>query len=289
MTYRLAFTWMCVAVTLSPVAGQNEQALSIVDVPRAKPITDEFFRLPIDESLGLAIDASISDLKSPHYATRSKAVEDLVQVGTPALARLRRAYKADGDLEVKLAIGDVVRRAYFNHHVYDRNGFLGINMRAYSYDQRKSEHDRALRVAKTRRPVTKPIPVPPLLPDHIVGVEVRKLTPDTAATRAGLEVHDVIFEVDGKRFSAEANTLNVLSAAIRSHRPGERVTLTIQRGHERKIFNVTLGRTPTSSLTAGRSSSRIVGTADLYEEVADEFPRWWKKHFEQQEHGGGSD
>lgn len=207
---------MCVTATLSPVAGQNEQALSIVDVPRARPITDEFFRLPIDESLGQAIDKSISDLKSPHYATRSKAVEDLVQVGTPALARLRRAYRANGDLEVKLAIGDVVRRAYFNHHVFDRNGFLGISMRAYSFDQRKSEHDRALRAVKTRRPVKEPLTVPPLLPDHIVGVEVRKLTPDTAATRAGLEVYDVIFEVDGKRFSAEANTLNVLSAAIRS-------------------------------------------------------------------------
>jgi putative serine protease PepD len=65
---------------------------------------------------------------------------------------------------------------------------------------------------------------------------VQSLSPGGAAARAGLRVGDIIVAVgDQKTAGAEA-----VIAAVRTHQPGERVSVTVLRDGARKIFTVTL-------------------------------------------------
>jgi len=65
---------------------------------------------------------------------------------------------------------------------------------------------------------------------------VQSLSPDGAAAKAGLKVGDVIVAVgDQKTAGSEA-----VIAAVRTHQPGERVSVTVLRDGARKTFTVTL-------------------------------------------------
>jgi S1-C subfamily serine protease len=71
-------------------------------------------------------------------------------------------------------------------------------------------------------------------------VEVRPATP---ADRAGLEAQDVVTEVNGKA----VRTGDDLRAAIDARKPGDKITLTIERSGDERTVEVTLGERPTSS------------------------------------------
>lgn len=68
------------------------------------------------------------------------------------------------------------------------------------------------------------------------AVRIAEVLPDTPAARSGLEVDDVIIEVDGK------NVVDIptLVEMIQEHSPGDTVEFTIIRGKERKKVKVTL-------------------------------------------------
>ncbi len=70
------------------------------------------------------------------------------------------------------------------------------------------------------------------------GAEIQEVIPDSPAERAGLKVGDLIREVDGQRVSASRPLTEILS----SYRPGDRVTLTVERDGEKLEIQVTLGR-----------------------------------------------
>jgi serine protease Do len=69
------------------------------------------------------------------------------------------------------------------------------------------------------------------------GAAVTEVTPGSAADNAGLRVGDVITELG----SDDIATSDDLGAAVRRHRPGEKVDVTYQRGTDRRTTTVTLG------------------------------------------------
>lgn len=69
------------------------------------------------------------------------------------------------------------------------------------------------------------------------GARVEEVTPGSPADRAGLQVGDVIREVDGEAVTWE----RPLSWLIQSHQPGDEVTLTIRRDGTTIEVTVELG------------------------------------------------
>ncbi len=69
------------------------------------------------------------------------------------------------------------------------------------------------------------------------GVQLTSVESNGPAAKAGLRVKDVVQSVDGKRVS----TLEELIVNIRTHRPGQTVTLAYQRGGDDRTAKVTLG------------------------------------------------
>jgi putative serine protease PepD len=68
------------------------------------------------------------------------------------------------------------------------------------------------------------------------GAEVVGVPSGTPADRAGLRAGDVVVAVDGKTVTDGIS----LIVAIRTHRPGETVTLTVRRDGEVKRLRITL-------------------------------------------------
>ena len=64
---------------------------------------------------------------------------------------------------------------------------------------------------------------------------LRRVTPGLPADKSDLKVGDVIRKVDGKPVTGSID----LVVAIRSHVPGEKVTLTVKRGG--KVSQVEVG------------------------------------------------
>ncbi|MGH8938816.1 MAG: S1C family serine protease, partial [Actinomycetes bacterium] len=69
------------------------------------------------------------------------------------------------------------------------------------------------------------------------GAGVAVVQPGSAAAKGGLRVGDVVTEVDGRGVDGA----DALIAAIRSHRVGDRVSLTFDRDGESRTAQVTLG------------------------------------------------
>jgi putative serine protease PepD len=69
------------------------------------------------------------------------------------------------------------------------------------------------------------------------GVRLSSVDSNGAADKAGLRADDVITSIDDEPVSAPEE----LIVAIRTHRPGDKVALTYQRGSQRRTAEVTLG------------------------------------------------
>ncbi len=70
----------------------------------------------------------------------------------------------------------------------------------------------------------------------VSGVYVLKLTDKGAAADAGIQTGDVILKIDG----ADINTSSQLLEIVGQHRPGDKITLTINRDNEIKKIDVVL-------------------------------------------------
>jgi putative serine protease PepD len=72
------------------------------------------------------------------------------------------------------------------------------------------------------------------------GAVVQEVTPDSPAARAGLQAGDVVVSIDGQAVQARSE----LVAAIRGHKPGDKVTLVVVRGGNETTVTAALTQRP---------------------------------------------
>jgi S1-C subfamily serine protease len=72
------------------------------------------------------------------------------------------------------------------------------------------------------------------------GAIIQEVTPDSPASRAGLRAGDMVTSIDGKAIQSYSE----LVAAIRGHKPGDKVTLGVTRGGNETSITATLTQRP---------------------------------------------
>lgn len=219
-----------------------------------KPIDDSFFHLPVDERLGSQIDKLIVDLTAPEYEKRVAAKEQLISIGASAYAKLKAAYRASDDLELRLNIEEVVKASFLSQLVFSKTGFLGMQQ------------------ARTRPPTHAD---DPRIPEGGVGIVIGRVLPNTGAERAGLQANDIIIGLDGLPLEGDATQAFAnFSAKIRTTGPGGQLHLTILRPND-GVFDMTatLGPVPRSSYASTNGMREIVPV------VSDRFNVWWQRYF----------
>jgi putative serine protease PepD len=75
------------------------------------------------------------------------------------------------------------------------------------------------------------------------GAEVGDVNPGSPAERAGAQVGDIVTEVDGERVGDPSD----IATAIADNKPGDRITMRVQRGGSERTLDVTLGNRPSSA------------------------------------------
>ena len=106
--------------------------------------------------------------------------------------------------------------------------------------------------------------------DRPVGALVNSVEPDSAADRAGIEVGDVILEVDGRPVEVYSD----LPPIVGSIRPGREIALTISRWGETQEISVTLDERDEDQQTSDRGEMRDAEPSNALglsvEELSDE-------------------
>ena len=234
-----------------PITAQQEP----VD---AEPITDEEFHLPVAAAVAARIDQSIVQLGSPRFAERQAADKALVEIGAPAFAKLRAAYLATNDFEVRTRIETIVRTAYFDHHVFNNFGFLGIRQG----DTPGPDFDARIQ------------------PGHS-GIRIPEAIAGYAAEKAGVRAEDVIFALDGQPIpGAGKKAFEAFSAEIRGRGPGKTVTLSVLRNGEELTLHAVLTRPPLGSTSAAGNIGNVLELKPKLGRAKTRFAAWWVKHFE---------
>ncbi|MBI4717772.1 MAG: PDZ domain-containing protein [Planctomycetes bacterium] len=233
------------------VVGQADED-GIAD--EAAPVTDDEFRVPLDEATAREIDALIPLLGVPLYAERERATERLKELGIKTFARLREAHRVADDPEVQWRIEQIVEDAYFEEYVFGRNGFLGITQNARLFPSHEED---------------------PRIREGHVGIMVESVHQNTAAARGGLRQGDVIIAFDGEPLKASPRPTEEFGNRIRSRAPGTRVVLTVLRDTFTRELEVTLGRCPPEMVKSGN----IQAVAQRYWAVRDRFVVWWTRYF----------
>lgn len=245
----LLLSWCCI----TPVLGQPQAFPAVPAPPPLGPLNDDEFRLSLEATEAANVDRLIPLLGSPDYKQREAATSSLIDIGAPAFAKLRTAYEQTDDLEMRLRVEQVVRTAYLNRYVFDRNGFLGISLQPYEPKDAKG----------------------PRRPEIAAGVKVTQVIPNTGAAKAGLRAEDVIVAMNGAPLSGTGReSTDRFSDSIRQNPPGTKVRLTVVREMSTLTLDAIIGRCPENTARAG-----TVRFAPLYHQVNERFETWWFKYF----------
>lgn len=255
--YRLSLTFV-VALTLGSIAfSQQVPDPNDPSSPPELPLNDEEFHLPLDPQAAAEVDRLIPLLNSPAFSEREKATEGLLTIGAPAVAKLRDAYAGTDDLETRLRIEQTVRSAYLNRHVFDKYGFLGVQ----------------LQQVDTARPRAGKPPAPAATVEN--ALQIGRVIADTAASRAGLQAEDIIYSLNGNQVvGGGPEAVAKFSANIRTYPPGTKVRLDVERNGTRMMIDAVIGRCPEDSVRAGS-----VGFSREYWKACARFEEWWNKYF----------
>ncbi|PWJ59836.1 Do/DeqQ family serine protease [Dyadobacter jejuensis] len=111
------------------------------------------------------------------------------------------------------------------------------------------------------------------------GVYVREFTENSAAKAGGINKGDVIVKVDGR----EIHSIPQLQQSIGLHKPGDKVTLTVNRDGKEKDINVTLrNRTGGSDIIKREEAAEVMTTlgadfSDLSKPEKDRLARYKHK------------
>ncbi|MGN6250607.1 MAG: S1C family serine protease [Marmoricola sp.] len=114
----------------------------------------------------------------------------------------------------------------------DESGNIGVGF-AIPIEQVETTADQILKTGEAKYPVIGAT-VRGVKGDK--GARIESLQGGSPAADAGLREGDLVTAVDGERVTGSID----LVVAIRSHVPGERVTLTVRRGDQRRQFGVRL-------------------------------------------------
>ena len=186
-----------------------------------------------------------------------------MEIGAPALAKLREAYLATDDLEIRLRIETAVEETYLTYHVYGRNGFLGIGQ--------------GLIVTSTDDPR--------LAPGH-VGITVRSVIADTGAHRAGLRQFDIVIALDNEPIPAKGSEREIardFGESIRLRGPGTAVKLTILRDESVLEVEAVLGRRGKDHYwRIDPVTQEPDAPTRMLIRARQQFRPWWIKHFRKQ-------
>ncbi len=233
------------------VVGQPQIFPAVPAPPPPGPLTDDEFRLSLEIEEAANVDRLIPLLGSPDYKQREAATSSLIEIGAPAFAKLRTAYEQTDDLEMRLRVEQVVRTAYLNRYVFDRNGFLGISLAPY--EPRDTKGPRRAEIES--------------------GVKVTQVIANTAAAKAGLRAEDVIVAMNGVPVAGPGrDSTDRFSDSIRQNPPGTKVRLTVLRETNTLTLDAIIGRCPEDNV-------RRVRFAGLYDQVSERFETWWFKYF----------
>ncbi|MGD2108613.1 MAG: PDZ domain-containing protein [Phycisphaerae bacterium] len=249
--------WVVSGLLLGVMAGRStgQEPSSEAQIPDegALTISDEEFRVPISDKLAAEVDELIVELSSPEYALREEATEGLVEIGVPAFSQLRAAYRATDELEIRLRIEQVVKEAYLDSHVFNKNAFLGIRHQFKSVVHADD----------------------PRVGEGHFGVTVDTVLERTAAAEAGLVPGDVIIGLDRAPLVGTTGepTLS-FGESIRLRGPGTPVTLTVLRGPETLELVAVLRPRPKEHY---QQRGAVVTT--MLMEAKQRFRIWWHLHF----------
>ena len=246
------------AWSLSPAAWADAQSANPSPAPNGNaPTTEtagegEEFLVVCDEQTAAQIDNLIRDLGAPDHHARERATTELTHLGIAPFAKLREAYRKTTDLEVRLRIERIVSDAYLEHHLFSKNGFLGISQ---DPSQVMTERD-------DRR-----------IEKGCMGVFIETVMQGTAASRAGLRTQDVIVAFDGDALPLAADPATAFSETIRTRGPGATIVMTVLRGGVTKDIKVTLGARPKRYYQRDEASKLML----LIHQKR--LARWWREHF----------
>jgi S1-C subfamily serine protease len=72
------------------------------------------------------------------------------------------------------------------------------------------------------------------------GIQVREVTPDSPAAKAGLRASDQIIKVDDR----DVTSVEQFLQTVASHKPNDKMTLHVMRGGQEQMITATLGERP---------------------------------------------
>jgi putative serine protease PepD len=113
----------------------------------------------------------------------------------------------------------------------DEGGNIGVGF-AIPIEQVQITTDQILRTGKAQYPV---IGANVRGTEKLNGATVESIAPGSPASKTDLKVGDLITKVDGKPVTGSSDVV----VAVRTHQPGENVTLTVRRAG--KTFEITVG------------------------------------------------
>lgn len=251
-TYLLLLTLSTLAPAQQPPDPNEPQS------PPELPLTDEEFHLPLDQETTAEVDRLIPLLNAPAFSEREKATEALLAIGAPAIAKLRDAYAQSDDLEARLRIEETVRSAYLNRHVFDKYGFLGVQLQ---------------QVNTAKQKVGGQPPPPAARVEN--ALQIGRVITDTAASRAGIQAEDIVYSLNGVPVvGGGQDAVTRFSTNIRTFPPGAKIKLDIERNGTRMLIEAVIGRCPEESARA-----RSVGFWPEYGKACARFEEWWNKFF----------
>ena len=105
------------------------------------------------------------------------------------------------------------------------------------------------------------------------GVQIREVTPDSPAARAGLKEGDVVVKVGGKTVADVPEFLR----AVGSRKPGEVLALDVQRGGKDMTVKATLGQRPAGEVAGQPNLKELTKPAFLGVQVQELTPELRKQ------------
>lgn len=242
------------ALTIGGVSVLAQEPADADDEISKEPITDREFQLQVAPEEAAEIRDFIRKLSAPAYADRINAAERLIEKGISTLAQLRTTYHQAAELEIKLQIERIVLAVYLDEYVYGRSGFLGITQGGAPHPTHADD---------------------PRIPEGAIGINVRDVHDDTAASRGGLLPSDIIIEVDGISLKPGPNPTQAFGDLIRRRGPGGKLRLFVLRETSERELEVILGRCPPEMVERGQ----IQAVSKRLFEVRDRFDIWWERYF----------